>query len=233
MNICLVTVNFYQYDKINKPPIKNIDSFYITNTEEDIDKLYNIGWKNVFLVKNNKNEINNLNKRYNMIEYLLYPEKYIPEILNYENMLIVDANVKYIDNSIIDNLASFKKNYTLLLNNGYYKKKLNSVEKEFERSFNCKRWKNYHKTFEEYKNKYKNFDLNKIEVLSFKYKLWNIKNKLKNNFITDWIYKELNTMMQGNIVLSICREFFNDKVFGYNFKLNKKNVILELHNKVY
>lgn len=215
--VALLVINLNNYDSLCAPPFdKNkfdITTFYITSNNEDIDSLKNLGWDNI-KIETNDVRVKHLPFSTKLIDYKLYPEKMFPEILNYDILISIDGNVKKLSDIFLNKYIYSIENYTLLLDNMYYGWcRRNSLALEFHYS-RQQRWKKNWNNMQEAKKRYVNdgFNLNNIKVCSAKYVVINMKNKIKNKHIWEFLEQEYSTHLQGNIIYAIASEKFKKDI---------------------
>lgn len=215
--IALLVINLNNYDPLIAPPfdknIFDIKTFYITSNVEDVDTLKNLGWDNI-IIESYDARVQHLPFNTKLLDYKLYPEKIFPELLNYEILINIDANVKKLSDIFLNEWIHSIEDKSILLDNMYYGCGIeNSLELEFSRS-RQERWKKSWNNMEEAKKRYVNdgFNLNNIKVCSAKYVIINMKNKIKNNYIWNFLDQEYKTHLQGNIIYAIASEKFKKDI---------------------
>ncbi len=198
---CIIVRNFFNYDKISPPPIPNVDCYYLTNDIKSVEQLQKLGWKVVY--RETAQDIPITLKRVICRDVKCFPEKYIPNIHDYDYTLCMDASVIKL-NPKISNFVFSCENYCLLLDATFYPKGSNNLMAEFSRSITQKRWSYQHEKFRCKRIEYsKSYNLSKIPVCSAKYIVINNKEKKKHPELFDFMLKEWEYFLQGNIILSI------------------------------
>lgn len=152
-----------------------------------------------------------------LMDHHLYPERTFPELLNYDTLIVIGANVNKLSDIFLGEWIHSIADKSILLDDMYYGWGVNnSLSKEFARStsMNQVRWKKSWNNMNEAKKRYENdgFNLNNIKVCSAKYVIINMKNKIKNNHIWEFLEKEFDTHLQGNIIYAIASEKFKKDI---------------------
>lgn len=215
--VALLVINLNNYDPLIAPPfdknIFDITTFYITSNNGDVDLLQNLGWDNI-KIETCDVRVQHLHCNTKLLEHHLYPEKMFPELLNYDILIVIGANVNKLSDIFLNEWIHSIGDKSILLDNMYYGLGAgNSLESEFARSYQG-RWIKCWKNFDDSKKRYMNdgFNLNNVKVCSAKYVIINMKNKIKNNHIWEFLEKEFDTHYQGNIIYSIASEKFKKDI---------------------
>lgn len=215
--VALLVINLNNYDPIIAPPFdKNkfdITSFYITNNNEDVSTLQDLGWDNIKIEMEDV-QVDHLPFNYKLVVNKLYPERMFPELLDYDTLISIDANVSKLSDNFLGEWIHSIGDKSILLDDMYYGlSAYNTLSSEFDRSKQL-RWEKSWNNMKESKKRYENegFNLDNIKVCSAKYVIINMKNKIKNSHIWEFIEKEHAVHLQGNIIYAIASEKFKKDI---------------------
>jgi len=217
--IALLVINLNNYDPLIAPPfdknIFDIKTFYITSNVENVDTLKNLGWDHINIEMEDV-RVEHLPYNIKLMDHHLYPERMFPELLNYDTLIVIGANVNKLSDNFLEEWIHSIGDKSILLDDIYYGipgRGDNSLSAEFARSMQL-RWKKSWNNMKEAKKRYENggFNLDNIKVCSAKYVIINMKNKIKNNHIWEFLEKEFDTHLQGNIIYSIASEKFKKDI---------------------
>ena len=147
--VALLVINLNNYDALRAPPFdKNrfdITTFYITNNNEDIDSLRNLGWDNI-KIETDDVRVQHMPFNTKILDHKLYPEKMFPELLDYDILISIDGDVNELSDMFLSEYIYSIGNYSLLLENMWYGwTSRNSLTQEFACSVQ-KRWRNAGRT---------------------------------------------------------------------------------------
>ena len=218
--VALLVINLDNYDRLIPPPFDrtscDITTFYITDNEEDMDRLTVLGWDNIKCVSSQRRRPH-IPWNCVLVDYKLYPEKVFPELLNYDILVSIDASVIRLSGNFLNKYIYSVGEHSLLLDDMYYgpePQPRNNISEEFDGSVTQPRWSMAVESMNEAKKRYidEGFDLQTIKVCSAKYVVINMRKKTRNSHIWDFLASEYETHLQGNIIYSIASKKFSEDI---------------------
>lgn len=207
MTECLFTVNLHGYDVVNPPPTTKLPCLYFSDDVDRAPLVSKMGWKFVFC--NLPEPRGDLERRLQVVECKLYPERFAKEVLDFDILIYVDANVKSLGCKFVEEWVPRLGDKALLLECGFYKGLQNNILSEYSRSINQLRWAHSHDAFRKSRDEWKSrINLHDIPVCSAKYIVVNMKKKEEVPEIWRFLEEEHRKHIQGNIIYSIASEKF-------------------------
>ena len=223
MDTCLIFKNLFNYDHINPIPHNipdGVDPIYITDSSQNAHIATSFGWK-VYVTDMFKEIGDDSFERRKAIAFInCYPERIIPELLQYTYIFICDSNVRSFDPDYKTFVAHKSPLKALYLTTGWYSGSDNTIYKEMQRSMMNQRWKYNFKEIKESTLKYihqlndKGIADSDMPVASAKYIGWNIGHPNKHT-IADNVYEEYLIHLQGNIIFSYILHMYPDDITHY------------------
>jgi hypothetical protein len=192
----------------------NVTPIYITDCMTKYNQAKDMGYTAYYTDK--YKDITDSFERRKIIAYInCYPEKVIPELLQYTYVFICDSNVVELDSNYKEFINLKSDNKCLYLTSGWYKKSDNTMKKELERSLHNPRWQYNFDQMKDSVNEYfkllekLNINIDDTPVVSAKYIGWNIKHNYKN-ILSDFVYKEYMKHLQGNIIFLLYLKYIQN-----------------------
>lgn len=218
-------MNFFGYEKVIPPPIglpKNMTTCYITDNEINFSLAKSLGWQIVKKTEKFRKIKHKLDKRISVAELKCFPQKFIPEVQDFDFIFICDSNILEIREDYEEFVNGCTADKCLFVTSGFYTGFRDTIFAELEAS-NQERWsynfENIKKSTKKYIDELTHLKINlaNLSVVSGKYIGWNLKHpsyeELSNRY-----YKERQFSLQGNIILTYLSGIFPDLI--YNFKVN-------------
>ena len=195
---------------VQPPPTQKIPCFYFSDDAGREALASKMGWK--FVLCHLPEASGPRERRWQVVECKLHPERFSQEIMGFDITIYVDANVKRLGRTFLEQWVPRLGDKAILLNCGHYKGNKNNVLSEYSRSFQ-RRWDHSHDDFRRSRDEWKSrLDLERIPVCSAKYVVVNMRKKPQAPEIWRFLEEEHRKHIQGNIIYSIASEKFKDMI---------------------
>lgn len=221
MRKAFVVKNLWDYEEVNPIPERlpqDMDTFYITDSYINCYLAGDQGWHNAICVRDYLNITDKLQRRSLIGAINCYPERFCPELNEYDKVFVCDSNILILPSTYKDFIDQ-SEDQACYLTSGYYKGTEDNIFQELSRSVNS-RW-NYNgdamvKATEEYLKEMVLLDIDykRISVSSAKYIGWNLRNP-KRKQIADFVLQEYQKHLQGNIIFTFVSAKWEDDVLNF------------------
>jgi hypothetical protein len=234
VKIAYLAINLWEYEKILRVPEglpEDMIPFYITDSEKILKEARSKGWYGAVVSRFSK-EMDNHERRKIVANIQCYPERYI-DLSNYRYVFVCDSNIiklpsnykKFVEFGITSGKACFTES-------GYYSGARDNIYNEYLAS-NQPRWTYNYSAMGDcvagYIKEMENLGINyrNESIASGKYIGWDLKHPEKN-VVSDFVCKEEEKHIQGNIILTMARVLYPYLVS--NFRSLKGDGSLSGHN---
>jgi len=233
--IAYVVKNLWGYEAINPVPanLPDVDTFYITDTEENRIEALNKGWDYVYCATQFKHETDLL-KRRSIVGFInCFPERICEVLRAYHKVFVCDSNIITLPSNYSDFVNSLT-DQACALTSGYYKGEDDNIEKELLRSIHSRWIYNAQPMIDATQKyiaamKFLGIDPLTVSVSSAKYIGWNLRNPMRQQIAT-YVADEYENHLQGNLIFTYVSARWKDYVV--NFRDLKNDVSFSPHNYI-